>query len=361
MPDGVIELDEATDSSDRHKTLGSQASFKSGCATTADDPATRLANRNGCSEGQVGGHGRGARRSSAPGCWSPGSFHPSNAHFGPARTRRLDAGPSLGSAGCHDRGRWSASLGDHIEDGRKGRVLAANDREFHGVMRKDRSAMHGLRGSRIGESFSRGRRDRSLWIARRRVGEVSNPGPSALSRLRRVGLGMRVPSVSRGRGEVEDPVSSNDDAHATEPAVSIPTWIDQSQTQETDPASILPTWVDMRRGDDEDEAREPHRRRIMPGQGRVDPIHMEDEVNDVVNASKRDLPVLSHTPTAMLTGRRLVLIPQTQGGTPRSVQDVSEESSDTEVHEPPGDMLLGVGWQSRPSASMWQVRSVGRR
>ena len=95
-------------------------------------------------------------------------------------------------------------------------------------------------------------------------------------------MGMRVSSVSRGRGEVEDPVSSNDDAHATEPAVSIPTWIYQSQTQETDPASLLPTWVDMSRGD-EVEAREPHRRRIMLGQGRVDPVRMEDEVDDVVS------------------------------------------------------------------------------
>ena len=30
-------------------------------------------------------------------------------------------------------------------------------------------------------------------------------------------------------------------------------------------------------------------------QAKVDPVHMEDEVDDVVNASKRDLPVLSHT------------------------------------------------------------------
>ena len=128
------------------------------------------------------------------------------------------------------------------------------------------------------------------------MGEASNPGPTPLSRLRRVGLGMRVSSASRGRGEFEDPVSSNDDAQATEPAVSIPTWIDQSQTQETDPASLLPTWVDMSRGD-EVEGREPHRRRIMPGQGRVHPVRMEDEVDDVVSALERDLPVLSHTPT----------------------------------------------------------------
>ena len=38
-----------------------------------------------------------------------------------------------------------------------------------------------------------------------------------------------------------------------------------------------------------------------------------------------------------------MLIPQTSGGTPRSVMDVSVESSDTEVLEPPGDMPLGVG------------------
>ena len=80
--------------------------------------------------------------------------------------------------------------------------------------------------------------------------------------------------------------------------------------------------VDMSRGD-EVEAREPHRRRIMPGQGRVDPVRMEDEADDVVRTSERDLPVLSHTPTTMLTGRRLVSFPQTPGGTPRSVQDCS--------------------------------------
>ena len=70
--------------------------------------------------------------------------------------------------------------------------------------------------------------------------------------------------------------------------------IDQNQTQKTDLASILPTWVDMNQGDDEVEAREPHRRRIMPGQNRVDPVQMENEVEDVVSAL-RDLPVEPHT------------------------------------------------------------------
>ena len=82
--------------------------------------------------------------------------------------------------------------------------------------------------------------------------------------------------------------------------------------QETDPPpSLLPTWVDMSRGD-EVEAREHHRRRIMPGQGRVDPVRMEDEADDVVTALERDLPVLSRTPTTLLTGRRLVLFPRPQ-------------------------------------------------
>ena len=44
----------------------------------------------------------------------------------------------------------------------------------------------------------------------------------------------------------------------------------------------------------------------------------------------------------MLTGRRLVLVPQTPGGTPRSVQDCTVGSSDREVHEAPRDMPLGV-------------------
>ena len=65
---------------------------------------------------------------------------------------------------------------------------------------------------------------------------------------------------------------------------------------------------------------------------------MEDEVDDVVSARTRFASVEPY----MLTGRRLVLIPQTPGGTPRSVQDVSVESGDTEVFEPPGNMPLGV-------------------
>ena len=56
----------------------------------------------------------------------------------------------------------------------------------------------------------------------------------------------------------------------------------------------------MSRGD---EVREPHRRRIMAWQGRVDPVRMDDEVDDVVRALDRDLPVLSHAPTTILTGR----------------------------------------------------------
>ena len=299
----------------------------------------------------------------------PGSIHPSNAHFGPSGTRRLDAGPSFGSAGCHDRGGRSASLGDHIEDGRRGRVLAANDRQYHGVMRGARTVV--MDCVRVGEASNPGpvqtrqarRAEHDRVIEDRRVVHREDDEPlqdtvqdsmsTIRSRRRRRRL-RPLPwswdsdseldgpvSTSRGRGEVEVP---DDDAHATEPAVSIPTWVDQSQgmPQETDPPpSLLPTWVDMSRGD-EVEAREPHRRRIMPGQGRVDPVRMEDEADDVVRALERDLPVLSHTPTTMLTGRRLVLFPQTPGGTPRSVQDCTVRSSDTEVHEPPGDMPLGV-------------------
>ena len=79
----------------------------------------------------------------------------------------------------------------------------------------------------------------------------------------------------------------------------------------------------------------------MPGQGRVDPVRMGDEVDDVVRALERDLPVLSHTPTTMLTvSRRLVRQPP--GGTPRSVQDCGVESSNTEADEPQGDMPLGM-------------------
>ena len=73
--------------------------------------------------------------------------------------------------------------------------------------------MFGFQGSRIGESFSRGRRDSRCGLRGVRVGEASNPGPTPLSKLWRVGMGMRVSSASRGRGEVEDSVSSNDDAH----------------------------------------------------------------------------------------------------------------------------------------------------
>ena len=212
--------------------------------------------------------------------------------------------------------------------------------------------------------FQQRQERQSLWIARRPGGwSVESRSHSVVQVAACRNGNEGVISVERPVVKSKIWVSSKDDAHVPEPTVS-PTWIDQNQTHKTDLASILPTWVDMSRGDDEVEAREPHRRRIMPGQNRADPVHMEDEVEDVVSALKRDLPVLSHTPTAMFTGRRLVLIPQTQGGTPRFVQDVSVGSSDTEVHEPPGDMLLGVGDGSpgpATSASMWQVRSVGRR
>ena len=51
-----------------------------------------------------------------------------------------------------------------------------------------------------------------------RVGEASNPGPNPLSMFRRVGLGMRVLSASRGLGEVEILVSSDDDTFTTKQA-----------------------------------------------------------------------------------------------------------------------------------------------
>ena len=95
---------------------------------------------------------------------------PAMAHFGPSGTRRLDAGPSFRSAGCHDRGGRSTSLGDHIEDGRRGRVFAANDRQFHGVMREDRSARS---------------RDSRYGLRGVRVGEASNPGPVQTRQARR--------------------------------------------------------------------------------------------------------------------------------------------------------------------------------
>ena len=118
--------------------------------------------------------------------------------------------------------------------------------------------------------------------------------------------------------------------------------------------SHLPTWVDMSRGD-EVEAREPHRRRIMPGQGRVDPVRMEDEVDDVVRALERDLPVLRHAPTTMSTGRRLVLIPQTPGGTPRSVQDCGVKRH--RGHERQGDMPLGVATAVQASATRTLIKA----
>ena len=57
------------------------------------------------------------------------------------------------------------------------------------------------------------------------VGEASNPGPLSLSRLRRVGMEMRISSALRGGGDVDVVVSSDDDsvARVTEPALSIPT------------------------------------------------------------------------------------------------------------------------------------------
>ena len=314
-----------THARERLQRLEAEQVSDSVAPTSTDDPAPRLANRNGCSEGQVGGHGGRAGRSSArhsaeaPGSASPGSIHPSNAHFGPSGTRRLDAGPSFGFAGCHDRWGRSASPGDHIED----------ERQFHGVMRKDRSARYGLRGSLEHDQFIADRRvlvreddeplqdtaQDSMSTTRSRRRRRFRPLPwswdsdseldGPLSRLRRVGLVkskfrcrpmmMRMPQSQRSQSQ-----------HGL---------ISQKVTRETEPApSLLPTSVDMSRRT-EVEAREPHRRRIMPGQGGVVNVRMEDESDDVVTAFERDLPVLSHTPTSMLTGRRFLMIPQTPGGT----------------------------------------------
>ena len=63
----------------------------------------------------------------------------------------------------------------------------------------------------------------------------------------------------------------------------------------------------------------------------------------MVSALERDLPVLSHTPHGNVD-RQEIGVDQTQGGTPRSVQDDSEESS--ECHQ--GTCLVW-GCQSRPS------------
>ena len=110
--DGVIDTGERAIA-----TLGSRASFRSGCTTSKAKLAAMEEERD-----------EAVRDAQAPGSGSQGSIHPSNANFGPSGTRRWDAGPSFVSAGCHDRGERSASPGDHIKDGRRGRVLAANDR-----------------------------------------------------------------------------------------------------------------------------------------------------------------------------------------------------------------------------------------
>ena len=290
--------------------------------------------KRGPSPGKIGG--RGSREGRTPGPETTGNHvHPLSDPVGPecpdssnARRRasvaRLVARQTHRSQGCPGIWDTERDFANDIHGGRWCRQVG-------------RVHDHGddVKCGRVPQRSCSGGKDSRCGLRGVRVSEASNPGPAPLSRLRRVGLGMRVSSASRGSDEVVVSVSSNVDTHDT--------WINQSQemTQDTEPApSLLPTWVDMSRGD-EVEAREPHRRRIMPRHGRLDNVRMEDEVDDVVKALERDLPMLSHTPTAMLTGGRSVLMPQTPG-TPRSVQDYGVESSDTEAHEPPVDMVLGV-------------------
>ena len=89
--------------------------------------------------------------------WVPGSIHQAMPTLVPAGTRRLDAGPSFGSASCHNRGGTVSESWRSHRRWQKGRVFVANDRQFHGVMRKDMSARsrdsrHGLGGVRVGEA-----------------------------------------------------------------------------------------------------------------------------------------------------------------------------------------------------------------
>ena len=171
---------------------------------------------------------------------------------------------------------------------------------------------------------------REAWCGRWSVrGEASNPWP-LLSSLCRVGRGLNIPSApSRYSVEV---VTSSGEEPVTEPAQSIPTWIDLSshEVQATEPASsLLPTRVDTRRGDEAESVREPHRRRIIRVLRAPDPnqqhfVHPVMDDDDVVSALERDLPQqregVSQSRT-MLTGRRLVLVPVAAEGTPRSIQD----------------------------------------
>ena len=89
----------------------------------------------------------------------------------------------------------------------------------------------------------------------------------------------------------------------------------------------------MTRGD-EVEAR-------VPGQGRLDPVRMEDEVERCgQGVGTRFASVEPHTHD--IVDRQEIGVDAPDRGTPRSVQDCGVESSDTEAHEPPGDMPLGV-------------------
>ena len=137
--------------------------------------------------------------------------------------------------------------------------------------------------------------------------------------------------------------------------------------------------------------------------GRVDPVRLEDEADNVVRALERDLPVLSHTPTTMLTGRegathdvtrvdssdddalftppgpaaararpsrRLVLVPESVVATPQSIQDREWEPTvslvATEVFPMSDDanvevLLCRVSWHSsiNPGPAFRSLDEVG--
>ena len=66
---------------------------------------------------------------------------------------------------------------------------------------------------------------------------------------------------------------------------------------------------------------------------------MEDEADDVVKGIRTRFAVEPHTHDNV-DRQEIGVVPPDSGK--RSVQDCGVESSDTEVHEAPGDMPLGV-------------------
>ena len=167
-----------------------------------------------------------------------------------------DGEPAPGGARLAVAGRRPESAEETSQSGRGCRdrrpgFLGAGPTDAKGQWMQDRQAE--LQGSshevlRVTQELAEAS---NFWFQRRNLEpEASNPGLS-LSRLRRVGRALQIPSSYSGEvvmsSDEESLVPGGRTGYTdTEPAQSIPIWIGASHdVQASEPASSLPTRVDM--------------------------------------------------------------------------------------------------------------------